>query len=285
MIGLRDTTKKWVVSAFGAVMKKIAKASEESASAAKAPALLARPRRIAPLQPAMADGHARIDNSQDASTYKGTGGSPWTFAPAAERAPPIGGWSKRAFDLCASAGAIILLLPLLVLIAIAVRIDSPGPAIFRQDRGGFGGKTFKIFKFRTMKVQENTGVVQARHRDPRITSLGAFLRRSSWDELPQLFNVLMGDMSIIGPRPHALEHDEQFARIDADYSVRFLARPGVTGLAQVNGCRGPTETDDKVRARTAYDAEYVRKWTWWREFKIIAKTVVVLVWKRDPGAL
>jgi lipopolysaccharide/colanic/teichoic acid biosynthesis glycosyltransferase len=198
---------------------------------------------------------------------------------------PIGGWSKRAFDVCASASALIVLAPLLAAIAIAVRIDSPGQSIFRQERGGLGGRTFRIWKFRTMSVTENRGVVQARHHDARITRLGSFLRRSSWDELPQLINVLMGDMSIIGPRPHALEHDIYFHKVDATYAERFAARPGVTGLAQVNGCRGPTETDAKIKARTRYDVEYVRNWSWGREFEIIAATVALLFWKKDPGAL
>jgi len=206
-------------------------------------------------------------------------------AGAAQRPSPVGGWSKRAFDICASAAALIVLAPLLALIAVAVRIDSPGNAIFRQERGGFGGKTFRIWKFRTMSVTENRGVVQARHHDARITRLGSFLRRSSWDELPQLINVFLGDMSIIGPRPHALEHDIHFHKIDASYSQRFIARPGVTGLAQVNGCRGPTETEEKVKARTAYDVEYVRNWSWAREVEIIFATVALLFWKKDPGAL
>jgi putative colanic acid biosynthesis UDP-glucose lipid carrier transferase len=199
--------------------------------------------------------------------------------------PPTGGWSKRLFDICVASAVIAALAPLLALLAIAVRLDSPGHAIFKQERGGFGGRTFRIWKFRTMSVTENRGVVQARRGDARITRLGAFLRRSSWDELPQLFNVLMGDMSIIGPRPHALEHDIQFEKVDARYPLRRAARPGVTGLAQVSGCRGPTETQDKIRARTGYDVEYVRSWSWRREFSILAATVVVLFWKRDPGAL
>jgi putative colanic acid biosysnthesis UDP-glucose lipid carrier transferase len=198
---------------------------------------------------------------------------------------PIGGWTKRAFDLLVAAAAIVALAPLLCLIAIAVRIDSPGQAIFRQERGGLHGRTFRIWKFRTMRVTENRGVVQARHHDVRVTRLGKFLRRSSWDELPQLFNVLLGDMSIIGPRPHALEHDVLFEKIDPTYPVRFGARPGITGLAQVSGCRGPTETEEKVRARTGHDVNYVRRWTWIGDFRILMATVVVLFWKRDPGAL
>jgi putative colanic acid biosysnthesis UDP-glucose lipid carrier transferase len=209
--------------------------------------------------------------------------SHWTVTRGKE--PPAGGWSKRAFDIVVAIVALIALAPLLALIALAVRLESPGQAIFRQDRGGYGGRPFRIWKFRTMLVTENRGVVQARKYDARLTRLGGFLRQSSWDELPQLFNVLMGDMSIIGPRPHALEHDAKFENVDARYAVRRRARPGVTGLAQVSGCRGPTETDEKIRARTGFDAEYVRTWSWWNDIKIMGRTFVVLVWKRDPGAL
>jgi putative colanic acid biosynthesis UDP-glucose lipid carrier transferase len=198
---------------------------------------------------------------------------------------PIGGWSKRAFDIVMASAALVVLAPLLVLIAIAVRIDSPGQSIFRQERGGINGRTFRIWKFRTMSVTENRGVVQARHHDARITRIGGFLRRSSWDELPQLVNVVMGDMSIIGPRPHALEHDIQFEKVDARYPLRKRARPGITGLAQVSGCRGPTETEEKIRARTGHDVDYVRRWSWLMDVRILMATVALLFFKHDPGAL
>lgn len=208
------------------------------------------------------------------------------WKPAARTAAnaPIGGWEKRVLDIVISSIALVVLAPFLVLIALAVRLDTPGPAIFRQERGGYRGKPFRIWKFRTMIVQENRGVVQARRNDARITELGAFLRRSSLDELPQLFNVLIGDMSIVGPRPHALEHDDMFEKVDPRYRTRFKARPGVTGLAQVSGCRGPTETDERIRARTAYDIEYVETWSWGVELKIMARTAM-LFWKDDPGAI
>jgi putative colanic acid biosysnthesis UDP-glucose lipid carrier transferase len=206
-------------------------------------------------------------------------------APArVEAATVVGSWSKRAFDIIVSGVALIVLAPLLLVIAIAVRLDSPGSSIFRQERGGFRGNTFRIWKFRTMRVTENRGVVQARRHDARITDLGAFLRRSSLDELPQLVNVLVGDMSIIGPRPHAVEHDTQFEKVDSRYNNRFRARPGVTGLAQVSGCRGPTETDEKIRNRTAFDIEYVQTWSWKKDCVILFRTVS-LFWKDDPGAL
>ncbi len=261
-------------------MQERSKASEETASAAapaRAPTTSrAPPPRLTtitpPAPPAIADPQQRVEVVRKAEVVH-------------VASMPVGGWSKRAFDVCASTGALIVLAPLLIATAIAVKLDSPGDSIFRQERGGLGGKTFRIWKFRTMSVMENRGVVQAVHHDARITRLGAFLRRSSWDELPQLVNVLKGDMSIIGPRPHALEHDIYFQTVEATYLERFTARPGVTGLAQVNGCRGPTETHDKVRARTKYDVEYVRNWTWRREVEIIAATVALLFWKKDPGAL
>jgi len=255
------------------------KASEENAGEAKTRTTVARTRaRATPFitAPAVNDvvGHVKVVREEQ-----------WTLTIADGGEPPVGGWSKRLFDMCVAAGALVALAPLLALVALMVRLDSPGQAIFRQERGGFNGRTFRIWKFRTMSVTENRGVVQARRGDARITRLGAFLRRSSWDELPQLFNVLIGDMSIIGPRPHALEHDIQFENVDPRYPLRRRARPGVTGLAQVSGCRGPTETDEKIRARTGYDVEYVRNWSWAREIKILVDTVVVLFWKRDPGAL
>lgn len=260
-------------------MQERSKASEETASTAapsRAPTTSRAPPRLTAITPPaplrIAEPRQRVEVVRKAEVIQ-------------IASTPVGGWSKRAFDVCASAGALIVLAPLLIATAIAVKLDSPGDAIFRQERGGLGGKTFRIWKFRTMSVMENRGVVQAVHHDARITRLGAFLRRSSWDELPQLVNVLKGDMSIIGPRPHALEHDIYFQTVEATYSERFTARPGVTGLAQVNGCRGPTETHDKVRARTKYDVEYVRNWTWWREVEIIAATVALLFWKKDPGAL
>lgn len=263
-------------------MQEMPKASEENAGAAspvRAPTTSrAQPRLTAispPSTPTLSEPQARLEVVRKHATETSI----------SKQAAPVGGWSKRAFDVVASSSALVVLAPLLVATAIAVKMDSPGSAIFRQERGGQGGATFRIWKFRTMSVMENRGVVQARHHDARITRLGAFLRRSSWDELPQLFNVLMGDMSIIGPRPHALEHDIHFQKVDPTYPERFTARPGVTGLAQVNGCRGPTETDEKIKARTSYDVEYVRNWTWWREIEIIAATVALLFWKKDPGAL
>ena len=198
---------------------------------------------------------------------------------------PLGGWTKRTFDVVLAFGALVFLAPLLGLIWLAVRLECGGDPIFKQERGGFGGRTFRIFKFRTMVCAENGAQVrQVQAGDERITRLGAFLRQTSWDELPQLFNVLRGDMSLIGPRPHATQHDRDFAAVDPSYSVRFLARPGITGLAQVSGCRGPTETSDKIRARTSYDVQYVAEWSVMSDLRIVLRTLLLAA-KRDTGAI
>lgn len=200
--------------------------------------------------------------------------------------PPVGGFNKRLFDIVIAGGALLVLAPLLLLVAIAVRIDTGDTAIFRQDRGGLGQRSFRIWKFRTMRVSENDVVVQARQDDPRVTTLGAFLRSSSWDELPQLVNVLIGDMSLIGPRPHALDHDRKFTIIAPTYPLRSRARPGITGLAQVSGCRGPTETDEKVTNRTRFDVAYVANWSFTLDMIIIWRTLKLLAkWRSDSQAL
>lgn len=210
----------------------------------------------------------------------------WRLAALRREGVPVGGALKRTFDVLAATGAVVLLAPLMATIWLAVRIERRGDkAIFRQERGGFGGAPFEIYKFRTMVCAENgSAVKQVQAGDDRITPLGRFLRRASLDELPQLFNVLKGDMSLIGPRPHATEHDRDFAAIDSSYPQRFAARPGITGLAQVSGCRGPTETDDKVMARTALDVEYTRTWSFIGDLKIALRTLTMFT-KRDPGAM
>jgi putative colanic acid biosynthesis UDP-glucose lipid carrier transferase len=221
---LRSSSQK-TTGAGGVVMQESFKPSGESASApaqAHAPAARTARPRLTPVSPPVINQPTRpievVRKLLDTS--------------AAQRPTPVGGASKRAFDIFASAAALVVLAPLLALIAIAVRLDSPGHAIFRQERGGFGGKTFRIWKFRTMSVTENRGVVQARHHDARITRLGSFLRRSSWDELPQLINVLLGDMALVGPRPSLPWEVEMFT---AEQRRRHRCRPGITGLWQVSG--------------------------------------------------
>lgn len=169
---------------------------------------------------------------------------------------------KRLLDIAGALGGLIFLAPFLLAVAAMIRLESPGPAIFRQRRTGRGGEVFFIYKFRSMTVVEDDGaVVQAVKGDRRITRLGAFLRRSCIDELPQLWNVLVGEMSLVGPRPHALVHDAYYGQKIADYDSRFLVRPGIAGLAQVAGCRGPTESLEKMANRVALDRQYIASWS------------------------
>jgi len=194
----------------------------------------------------------------------------------------VGGASKRAFDMVVAAGALIVLSPALLGIWALVRIDSSGPGLFRQRRGGFQGRPFYIYKFRTMRVAEGRGISQATKQDDRTTKLGRFLRRYSIDELPQLLNVLLGDMTIVGPRPHALAHDREFSSVDRRYIGRHRARPGITGLAQVSGSRGPTETREKILERMNFDLTYVMNWSWAMDLKVIVRTALVVL--RDRSA-
>jgi putative colanic acid biosynthesis UDP-glucose lipid carrier transferase len=166
---------------------------------------------------------------------------------------------------------------------IAIKRTSPGPALFKQDRYGLDGERIVVYKFRTMLCQENGDrVVQAKRSDPRVTPLGRFLRRTSLDELPQLINVLQGRMSIVGPRPHAVAHNEQYRRLISGYMVRHKVVPGITGLAQVNGCRGETATLEDMKRRVDYDLEYLRHWCWLLDIKIMFKTLSLVI--RDKHA-
>jgi putative colanic acid biosynthesis UDP-glucose lipid carrier transferase len=186
---------------------------------------------------------------------------------------------KRGFDLLVAASALVVLSPLLVLVAVAVRCSSPGPALFWQDRYGLDGHRFRIAKFRTMRVLEagdQPGLSQASRHDPRVTPLGAFLRRWSIDELPQLWNVFWGDMSLVGPRPHAVEHNEHFRRLIPGYMQRHLFKPGITGLAQVQGFRGETATLDAMQRRIAADLDYQRDWSLAGDLKILLQTLLQL---------
>ena len=196
---------------------------------------------------------------------------------------PVGGVFKRAFDICAAAAALIVLSGPLLLVALIIQLTSPGPALFRQARSGFRGRVFEIYKFRTMSEAPIQGdqVVQTREDDPRVTWFGRFLRRTSIDELPQLLNVLRGDMSLVGPRPHALAHDRVFYGVNTIYPRRFHARPGITGLAQVAGARGRTDTPEKVEARLQLDLEYIETWSFRRDLLILAKTVRLLFSDRN----
>lgn len=170
---------------------------------------------------------------------------------------------------------LILISPLLVAVAVAVRLDSPGPVIFRQRRMGWNGKVFEIWKFRSMHVHEPEGgiVVQAQKDDPRVTRVGRFIRRTSLDELPQIFNVLRGEMSLVGPRPHAIQHDMEYSRRIHDYFARHNLKPGITGLAQVRGYRGETRNIEQMILRVESDIEYINNWSLWLDVSILLRTV------------
>lgn len=180
---------------------------------------------------------------------------------------------KRVFDLTAASVALLLLSPLFALIGLAIRLDSPGPVLFRQKRYGFNQEPFAVYKFRSMRSEENAAFRQATRNDARITRVGAFLRRTNLDELPQLLNVLKGEMSLVGPRPHALAHDRSFERRIALYARRHNVRPGITGWAQVNGLRGETLTDLDMERRVAHDLHYIDNWSIWFDLQIIVRTV------------
>ena len=185
---------------------------------------------------------------------------------------------KRASDVILGSVILMLLAPLMLAIALAVWISSPGPVIFRQRRYGLYGEEIIVYKFRSMRVTEDGPVVrQATARDPRITRIGAFLRRTSLDELPQFINVLQGSMSIVGPRPHAVAHNEQYRKLIKGYMLRHKVKPGITGWAQVNGLRGETETLEKMEARIRYDLDYLRHWSLWLDLWIILRTVKVVL--------
>jgi putative colanic acid biosysnthesis UDP-glucose lipid carrier transferase len=184
-------------------------------------------------------------------------------------------WPKMLFDRCFAATALLALSPLLIAIAIAVKATSKGPVFFTQNRKGADGQPFRIYKFRSMAVhQENSGhVTQATRNDPRVTKIGAFLRRTSLDELPQFLNVLFGHMSVVGPRPHALEHDDHYKDLVYGYMFRYRIKPGITGWAQVNGYRGATEKVEKMQNRVKFDLFYIQNWSFWFDIKIVAMTM------------
>lgn len=191
--------------------------------------------------------------------------------------------AKRALDIIVSAAALFFLSPLLLTIALAIWVETPGPILFKQHRTGYRGQVFSIFKFRSMTVQEDgDGVAQARPGDLRITRVGAVLRKLSFDELPQLINVVRGEMSLVGPRPHAVAHDRQFREWVPNYSRRFAARPGITGLAQVHGLRGEIVRESSIILRAAADIRYIETWSLAADIRILFRTAAVVL--RDPTA-
>ena len=186
----------------------------------------------------------------------------------------VNGWLKRLEDLVLSAVILLLISPLMLLIAAAIKLTSRGPVIFKQHRYGLDGRAIKVWKFRSMTTQDNGDkVVQASRNDARITPVGRFLRSTSLDELPQFFNVLQGTMSIVGPRPHAVAHNEQYRQLVDGYMLRHKVKPGITGWAQVNGWRGETDTVEKMHKRVEHDLQYIREWSVWLDIRIVFMTV------------
>ncbi|HKY95638.1 MAG TPA: undecaprenyl-phosphate glucose phosphotransferase [Kiloniellales bacterium] len=197
---------------------------------------------------------------------------------------PLSTWERLAKvleDRVLAMLFLVLAAPLMLLIALAIKVDSRGPVLFRQRRAGFSNDTFKMLKFRTMTHGDappdldDAEVLQARRNDTRVTRVGSFLRRSSLDELPQLLNVLRGEMSLVGPRPHAIQHDRLYAQLIDDYLARQRVKPGMTGWAQVNGLRGETDTPEKMRRRVVYDLYYIDNWSVWLDLKILFLTIFV----------
>ncbi|MDO8288409.1 MAG: undecaprenyl-phosphate glucose phosphotransferase [Parvibaculum sp.] len=189
---------------------------------------------------------------------------------------PMENWApilKSIEDRVLASIALVLVSPIMILTALAVKLDSPGPVIFRQRRHGFNHQVILVNKFRTMKVaQDGSYVPQAQRGDPRVTRVGKFLRMTSLDELPQLFNVLRGEMSLVGPRPHAIAHNEYYAAILGNYASRHKVKPGITGWAQINGYRGETDTPEKMRKRVEFDLYYIENWSIWLDIKILFLT-------------
>jgi putative colanic acid biosynthesis UDP-glucose lipid carrier transferase len=198
---------------------------------------------------------------------------------------PLQGMSglwKRVFDFTLALLALVLTMPVLLIVALAIKRSSPGPVMFKQRRYGLNGEQILVYKFRTMTVcEDGAEVAQATPQDSRVTRLGAFLRRSSLDELPQIFNILEGKMSFVGPRPHAVAHNEAYRKLINGYMIRHKVRPGITGWAQVNGLRGETSTVEKMQQRVQFDLDYLKNWSLWLDVKIIATTAVTVLFHRN----
>jgi undecaprenyl-phosphate galactose phosphotransferase/putative colanic acid biosynthesis UDP-glucose lipid carrier transferase len=187
---------------------------------------------------------------------------------------------KRSFDVVAAGLGVLLLSPLMLMTALLIKLDSRGPIFFTQTRNGFNGRSFRIFKFRTMSVLEDGPEIrQAKRNDPRVTHVGRWLRRTSIDELPQLFNVIGGSMSLVGPRPHAAAHNSEYEKLVANYAFRYHMKPGITGWAQVNGFRGETSSVDLMERRIEFDLWYVNNWSPLLDIRIVWKTALLGIWQ------
>jgi putative colanic acid biosynthesis UDP-glucose lipid carrier transferase len=192
------------------------------------------------------------------------------------------GMIKRASDIVLATAILVMIAPLMLAIAAGVKLSSPGPALFRQRRYGLDGREIVVYKFRSMTVLEDGNVIrQATRGDNRVTRFGSFLRSTSLDELPQFINVLQGRMSVVGPRPHAVAHNEMYRKVIRGYMIRHKVKPGITGLAQVNGMRGETDSIDKMEMRIEYDLAYLRSWSLWLDLKIVLKTIVVVLKRQN----
>lgn len=190
---------------------------------------------------------------------------------------------KRFVDIVGASLGLLLLGPFLLLISVLIKLESKGPVLFRQRRTGYDGVSFTIYKFRTMAAAEDGPIVlQATRHDCRATRLGRFLRRASIDELPNLINVLRGEMSLVGPRPHAVAHDRYWSMLVPEYEGRFMTKPGLTGFAQVEGFRGETPNIESMAARVSHDLNYIRNWSFWLDLRIIGRTL--LIGPFDPAA-
>ena len=217
-----------------------------------------------------------------AAVHGATGVAPALQGRAAEL-PVATSRLKRGFDIVVAGFALLLFLPLLVMVTVAIRVESPGRAIFLQRRTGYQGRVFTIYKFRTMTVTEDSDKVrQATKNDQRVTTIGALLRKLSIDELPQLLNVMKGDMSIVGPRPHALAHDDYYGALIPTYAARFRARPGLTGYAQVSGFRGEIIDLSCMSDRVAADNAYIDDWSPTLDLAILVRTLPLIF--SDPNA-
>ncbi|MGY3614411.1 undecaprenyl-phosphate glucose phosphotransferase [Bradyrhizobium sp. USDA 10063] len=195
---------------------------------------------------------------------------------------PIERAAKRSIDLIGAGICLVMLAPLLAAVAVIIKLDSPGPVLFRQQRCGFSGRSFAIYKFRTMRVLEDgPTITQAKAADSRVTRIGKWLRRTSIDELPQLLNVLDGSMSLVGPRPHAMAHDSEFAKAVQRYAFRRRVKPGLTGWAQIHGCRGPTPTRALIEQRVEYDLWYIDNWSLRMDLAILLRTPVEVLRARN----
>jgi Undecaprenyl-phosphate glucose phosphotransferase len=190
--------------------------------------------------------------------------------------------SKRALDVAVAFISLIILFPVLLVVALAIKFETRGPVLFRQQRAGFNSKRFSIFKFRTMIVMEDGDTItQVKQLDPRVTPLGRILRATSLDELPQLFNVIRGEMSLIGPRPHAAAHDSFYGNLLSEYAFRHHVKPGMTGWAQVNGFRGRTPEVEQMQSRLDLDLWYIRNWSLGLDLWILLKTIIEVARRRN----